>query len=188
MKVSERKAENVRQELQESNARREALDAKSSRDLKHVGQKLEALNQRHTESRNENTAQISRLQERDRKIERLEEQMDALKQGLAKRDRHVEDLVKQMDVVKEELAEREVGGSGTGDDWRKLANIFPGYIIVSPATECEKGALCSDFEAAAKGIREKDLEDHEDRIHSLCTERCLTFKARSSTLNVQSAA
>ncbi|KAL9071826.1 MAG: hypothetical protein Q9161_003926 [Pseudevernia consocians] len=188
VKVSERKAENVRQELQESNARREALDAKSSRDLKHVGQKLEALNQRHTESRNENAAQISRLQERDRKIERLEEQMDALTQGLAKRDRHVEDLVRQMDVVNVELAEREVGGSGTGDDWRKLADIFPGYIIVSPATECEKGALCSDFEAAAKGIREKDLEDHEDRIHSLCTERCLTFKAQSSTLNVQSAA
>lgn len=112
--VSEKEAEGLRQELQESNARREASEAKSSRDLEHLGRKLEALSQRYTESGNENAAQMSRLRERDRSIGQLEERMGALKQGLAERDRRVEDLVKQMDVVNGELAEREVGASGTG--------------------------------------------------------------------------
>ena len=89
------------------------MAAKSSQDSKRWGQELEALNEKYAESKNENAAQISRLRERDQKIEQLEEQMRALNQDLAKRDRLVDDLVKQVNVVKEELAEREVGRNGT---------------------------------------------------------------------------
>ncbi len=110
---SEKETENVRQELRETNVRHEALAAKSSQDSKRWGRELEAVNQKYAESKKENAVQISRLQERYRKIEQLEEQAHALNQDLAKRDRLVDDLVKQANVLKEELAEREVGGNGT---------------------------------------------------------------------------
>lgn len=66
--------------------------------------------------------------------------------------------------------------------------MLTGYIIVSPTTERKKRSLCGDLEAAAESTREKDLEDHEGQIRSLCAERCLTIDNRSCALDVQSAA
>lgn len=56
-----------------------------------------------------------------------------------------------------------------------------GSVVVSLAIEGEKGFLCGALDAAAEGTREKDLEDPEDRIRSLCAKRCQKFVTGSST-------
>lgn len=122
-RLSEEDVERVHQELQElqdSNARQEALEAKNSKDLR---RKLEALSQRYTVSKNENKVQTSRLQEemkevkqelakRDQHLERLVEQKEGMNKELANRDQQVKQLAEQKEEVKRELAEREVGGRG----------------------------------------------------------------------------
>ena len=104
--LSESEAESMRQGLQESMARHEASEAKSSEDSKRLGEQIEALEQKYTESKGEHTAQTSPLQEQDRKIERLVKQVDVVQQELTKRDRHFEQLAKHMDIMKQDSAER----------------------------------------------------------------------------------
>ena len=105
--LNEIEAESMRQGLEESKVRHEASEAKSSEDSKRLGEHIEALEQKYTGSKNENTAQISRLQEQDRKIDRLVKQVDVVQQELTKRDRHFEQLARHMDVMKQDSAERD---------------------------------------------------------------------------------
>ena len=130
--LGEKEAESLRQEVKVHNTRREALEAKSSQ----LGEQLDSLDQKYSESKKDGTAQMSLLQEQERKIEQLAKHMNMMKRDLAERDRHIGQLVKQMDVVKQEsaerdrnveqlvkqmdmvnqeLAEREVGGSVKGE-------------------------------------------------------------------------
>ena len=62
--------------------------------------------------------------------------------------------------------------------FEKVTNRSTGQTIVSAATECEKGSLCGGLTAAAENTRAENLEDHEERAHPLCAERCLTLQAR----------
>ena len=104
--LNDKEAESMRQGLEESKSRHEASEAKSSEDSKRLGEQIEALEQKYTEIKDENTAQTLPLQEQDRKIERLVKQVDVVQQELTKRDRHFEQLAKHMDVMKQDSAER----------------------------------------------------------------------------------
>ncbi len=101
--LSKRETESLRKALMETDARQEG---KSAEDSKRMDEHFEALDQKYTETKNENTKQASRLQEQDQKIERLVKQMDGVKQELTKRDRYVGELAKHLDGLRQGSAER----------------------------------------------------------------------------------
>lgn len=78
-----------------------------SQEVQRLRQELEVLNQKFTESQGENTARQFRLQEQERKVERLEQQMMKVKEDSMRRDECVEQLTEQMNKVKEDLTRRD---------------------------------------------------------------------------------
>lgn len=78
-----------------------------SQEVQRLRQELEVLNQKFTESQGENTARQFRLQEQERKVERLEQQMAKVKEDEMRRDENVEQLTEQMNKVKEDLTRRD---------------------------------------------------------------------------------
>lgn len=78
-----------------------------SQEVQRLRQELEVLNRKFTESQDENTARQFRLQEQERKVERLEQQMAKVKEDEMRRDENVEQLTEQMNKVKEDLTRRD---------------------------------------------------------------------------------
>lgn len=105
-----------------------------SQEVQRLRQELEVLNQKFTVSQGENTARQFRLQEQERKVERLEqqmakvkedeeqltEQMNKVKEDLTRRDANVEQLTAQMNNLKEDLTKREANAEQLAEQTEKL--------------------------------------------------------------------
>lgn len=91
-----------------------------SQEVQRLRQELEVLNQKFTESQGENTARQFRLQEQERKVERLEQQMMKVKEDSMRRDECVEQLTAQMNNLKEDLMKRDANAEQLAEQTEKL--------------------------------------------------------------------
>ena len=123
---SEREAEILRQSFQKSDARHAALETRSSESSKQLGERLDALEQKYNEGRDENSAQIERVrEEQESRIEelvtqlevvqrdsadrgpRVERLVEGLRLDLTKRDQRVEELTNHLDMMRRDSVERD---------------------------------------------------------------------------------
>ena len=108
--LSEQEAERTRQDLRDSNARHEALETRRSHDSKHLSERLEALEQKYAESKDENI-------EQDRKIWQLDEKVQALDARAKMSEEEKEDLRQELRTSNDRLDALETRSS---DDSNRL--------------------------------------------------------------------
>lgn len=120
----------LRQKLQTSNERYDALEKRSSGDSKRLGERLDALELKYKKSKDENIKQdrkigqfVERMDKMRRDFDKVEGEISAYTSQLQEQDRNMKQLVGQMGVLNKALIEREVSRTCKGRTLEEIADI-----------------------------------------------------------------